>query len=341
MEKIFCAFSSDSRTLYKADIYRVLSLPKGNIVHFRYDIKYVMDCLCIDPKKLLGKKIAIFHTHGNDLISSIGELLNTPVRWATIAHLEKSDDTKIFHLYLKLGDFCNVTINSSSSSNSNNFPPNKFLSQLECEVSEEQNTWMDRVLSLKDSIKVKGNKKGLTFFHIKGIYYKNKEQKVEYENDSKSCHYNLVHGKKYVIKMSLGNPDIPNTKITLSDSSEEITFNIINPITISARFDDCDIPISIKALDVLKTASLLKFELNNPDEDTDLDEFTTNIELNLKRSLWQPFKFGFYTTAGIWGALLVKLASPSAIWPSPWVLLSLTILLWLSTGSLFYWFNKK
>ena len=62
---MICAFSSDSRDLYKADIYRVLSLPKDYLIHFRYKTKYVDDILLHDINKLTGRDVVIFLTTGN------------------------------------------------------------------------------------------------------------------------------------------------------------------------------------------------------------------------------------------------------------------------------------
>ena len=58
--KVICAFSSDSRPLYIADIYRVLALPEDYIVRFRYKKKYVGDAILNDPQSVVGADVAVF-----------------------------------------------------------------------------------------------------------------------------------------------------------------------------------------------------------------------------------------------------------------------------------------
>lgn len=58
-------FSSDARMLYKVDIFRVLSLPKQSVIHFRYDAKYVAKGIIDDIKKYIGKVGVVFYRIGN------------------------------------------------------------------------------------------------------------------------------------------------------------------------------------------------------------------------------------------------------------------------------------
>ena len=69
MKKI-CAFSSDSRELYKADIYRALALPNDHVIHFRYKRKYVDDNLFEDLNSLRNKEVIIFFNHIEPLADS-------------------------------------------------------------------------------------------------------------------------------------------------------------------------------------------------------------------------------------------------------------------------------
>lgn len=328
---IICAFSSDSRELYKADIYRVLALPVGHIVHFRYKKKYVDDNILQSHEQLKHEKVAIFFTHGNDLSAQDKSFQHFSIRWATIAHTEISNETDVFHVYMKLGNFCNVSIESGNSQEKQ--PGEKFFSKLRCTEHTHESNWQHRVR------KVTGLFPDITFFHLKGIYDGNKSLSLKYQDSEKSCHYNLVHGNRYILKMSLGNPSASTTKIELSDSSEEITINSINPIETSVEFDDYDISISVKTLQVMKQASLLKFKPFK--ENGDLGEYATNIELNLNLSLKRPAVFGLFSTLAFWALLLAKPMSTSAVWPSCWTLFWATLLFYLASSSLFFWFNKK
>jgi len=183
---MICAHSSDRRTLYQADIYRVLALPKGHIVHFRYKKRYVDDKLLLDGTDIEGQGVVIFFTHGNSEKGNGARLSQTSVRWATMSHFEISDETDVFHAYLELGDSCNVAIDSGNSSEKR--PPMKFLSRLTCTELSEENSWHNRINKVKDSFPK------ITFFHLKGIYRGRKELPIRCQDDGKSCHYRLVHG---------------------------------------------------------------------------------------------------------------------------------------------------
>ncbi|MFT5839739.1 MAG: hypothetical protein ACI9UT_002246 [Flavobacteriales bacterium] len=332
-----CAFSSDSRELYKADIYRVLALPKEHILHFRYKAKYVDDNLLQKPKTLKSQKVAIFFTHGNSLNGTKNSFQHFSVRWATITNTEISAETNVFHVYMKLGDFCNVKIDSGNSIEKN--PPTKFFSKLNCTEINEESNWESRILAIKDFFPP------ITFFHLKGIRNSWRPITIHYRNSDRSCFYNLSHGDRYIIQLAVSNPNASDTKIEISDSSEEITINCINPFESSIQFDDHDIPISVKTLQVLKQASLLNFKPTQKKNSTDgyevLGEYSTNIELNLKLSLTKPLIFGFFSTMAFWALLLAKPISSSAIWPSDCTLVFSTLLFYFASSSLFFWFNKK
>jgi hypothetical protein len=337
--EIICAFSSDSRTLYQADIYRVLALPKGHVTHFRYKKMWVDNNLLSPKKNLKNKKVAIFYTHGNTSEEDTSEK-HISIRWAKICHTETSEETDVFHVYMKLDEFANIAIDSGNSVEKQ--PPTKYFSKLTCTETLSDNNWQARVLAIKDHFPK------ITYFHLKSIHGKCKEVNLKYENSDKFCFYNLTHGNRYTLKLALGNPGVTdlagnttqsNSKIEIHDSSDEITINCINPLETSIQFDDYDIPISVKTLQVMKQASLLRF--SPTEKDQDFGEFPTNIELNLNLTLWRPFIFGLFSVMAFWALLLARPMSSSVEWASPLILVLSSIMLWLASGSLFFWFNKK
>lgn len=336
--KEVCAFSSDSRRLYQADIYRVLAFPEGHVIHFRYKKKWVDDNLLLSNEKLMNRKVAIFYTHGNALESGTGRHIS--VRWAEVCYTEISDETSVFHVYMKLKNFANVAIDSGNSIEKQ--PPTKFFSSLACTEMQDHNSWASRVTAIKDYFP------SITYFHLKSIRGRRCEIGLNYGNSSRYCFYNLTHGNRYTLKISIANPGVAdsagkvcqsNSKVKIHDSSEELTINCINPLETSLEFDDHDIPISVKTLQVMRQASLLKF--SPADGDVDMGEFSTNIEINLNLTLWRPFVFGLFSTVAFWALLLVRPISSSSEWASPGVLAMSTLMFWLASGSLFFWFNKK
>lgn len=328
--EIICAFSSDSRALYQADIYRVLSLPEGHIMHFRYKKRWVDDNLLLPNSKPKKMDVAIFYTHGNngDLNS---EQSHIPVRRAKITHTEISNETDVFHVYMRLEGFCNISIDSGNSAEKK--PPTKYLSKLTCTERNSDSNWQARVDAIKDFFP------NITFFHVKGIYSGWRKLPIKYKDKKKFCFYDLTHGERYILKLALGNPGQSNTKIELHDSSDEITINCINPLETSIQFDDYNIPISVKTLQVMKQASLLTFSPKQ--ESTDLGEYSTNIELNLTLTLKRPVIFGAFSLLAFWALLLAKPMSSSVQWPSVTTLIVSSLMFWIASGSLFFWFNKK
>lgn len=279
--KVICAFSSDSRELYKADIYRALALPEGHILHFRYERKYVDDDLLERLTAEGIQRIAIFYTHGNQPDGHHNKLIHTSIRWAQLVGCpELSEDTDVFHVYMKLGGFCDLTIDSSNVSEKQ--PPTNFFSILDCSELNDAETWHSRVERIKDFFP------NISFFQLKGIYKakivgSDKKQNLKYKNNEKSCHYDLHQGKNYLLKLSLGNPNVnADSKINVTYSSELITLNCISPLETSVEYDDLEILASIKILQSFSQTDLIKFKPIVGDRDGGYNEFATSVEINLK-----------------------------------------------------------
>lgn len=329
--KVVCAFSSDSRSLYKADIYRVLSLPKGGIVHFRYKAKYVADELLKPSASLVNKKVAIFftRTEKNGLAADVCE--NISVRWAAISAVERSKETDVFHVYMRLEEFCNLSIVDTAPSNQ---PPGKFLSYLECKELQGGSRWEERVNALKDYFPK------VMYFHVKSIKgHWGGSVGLTRAGDSRGCYYNLEHGGKYTLQLALANPDGGDAKLEFSDGTGEVMINCVTPLESSAQFDDVDIPLFVKSLQVSRQASFL--EIKPVKDGEELGEYATSIELELELGLWKSVLFGFCSVLAV-GAVLFSNPVPStASVPAWWQYCIAGGVLWLASGTMFHWFNKK
>lgn len=328
--KAICAFSSDSRSLYKADIYRVLSLPSGGIVHFRYKNKYVSDEIINSKTSLEDKRVAIFFTRTEISGLSPGTHENISIRWASVFSVEKSSETNVFHIYMKLGEFCNLSINAAESEPG---PPTKFLSYLEVQERTESNNWHDRIKAIKDYLP------NLTYFHLKSLVKDGKEIQLSYHGESRSSFYELRYGSRYILRLGLANPDGSSTKIAISDGSGDVAINSVIPLETSVQFDDVEVPIFAKSLQVTKQASFLEIKPVNSNES--FGEYATHIELELKHAPSKPFLFGLCTVAI--GAA-ITMATPIAAtatrpdWP---IYVTSAFLLGGASTLMFYWFNKK
>lgn len=306
--EMICAFSSDSRELYKADIYRALALPRGHILHFRYKKKYVDSNLSNSPDSLKDKEVAIFFMHGNSLEENASFQSSLfPIRKGTITESNYSDDTGVFHVYFSLGDFCNIKIDSSNSAEK--MPPTNFLSKLTCTVQEAGNSWHSRILEIKDFFP------DITFFHFHSIVNKSeKPVRIQPRGVGSSCYYELEHGSLYYLNVRVANPNSTDTKIKIEDSSGDITLNCVNPFETSIQFDDHSIPLSIKSLSDSEQASVVSFIplAKQPDgiEHLPLAEYATGIEISLKRPSTHFFKFFLGATGALLGLGVMRFYKP-------------------------------
>lgn len=315
---LFAVISSDNRELYKADIYKTLALPKGYIIHFRYKKKHVDEDILYN-KKVVGKKAVIFFA-ANNKPEFKQPLKHIPLRLATISHAEICEETNLFHVFLKLEEFCSINAEYS-------IDQNIFFTKLH-NVETKQIAWQKQINSIIDFFP------DTTFFHLHGIYNSKKESKIH--NKTKSSCYKLTHGAKYCLKISLANPKNSDTTIKIFDSSKAININQLNPLQSSVQFDDLDIPIYIKHLSTYQQFSLLSFAPENNNKD--FGEYITNIELNLIMRKSRIAYFGLLTTLALCSsaALINAPSNPTHIYYP--IFASILV---VSSGLLFALYNKK
>lgn len=327
METMICSYSSDSRTLYKADIYKVLSMPKGFIIHFRYKKKYVDDNILTKLEENIGKEVVIFYTLTT-------EKKSIPIRRAKLIKAEITQETDLFHAYMELGDFTNVELENEK-------PPDKFFISQNLNFINVNNNWIDKIEQVKDSFK------DMLFYNIKSITdYNGKAISIKHRKDKKASLYKLSHGKKYMIELSIGNPKETDSKLYFKSSSDDVTANTPNPIEITAQYDDISVPIYIKSLNVSNDSSFVSF---NPTGSDDLinSEYNLNIEIIKGIGFFKPLAFGVLTFLALIGFVLVKDGYDSFSRLFNWKstidsgLVIGVFLLILSSSSLFYFFNKK
>ncbi len=341
MEKILCAFSSNYRPLYIGDLYKVLSMPSGYIVHFRYKKKYIESKILKKHKKYIGKETIIFFT---DTDKKTNEAKNHSVRMAKLKFFEHINETDLVHIYLELKNFADVTI--AQNTDTSKLPTDLFFSELNCSFSNKNQSWKNKIDQLKfffpDS----------SFFYLKKIKETGtcgKEQKIKSHSDNKSSYYNLIHGNKYLLDISLANPNGVKCKIGLSSSSDDVSFNISNPISITAHYDDLSIPMYLKSLNVSSESSYLSFFPENSNDKTKnkfINEYTSNIEIVKKVSKLNSLKFGLASVIAVMSIWSIKDNSSSLNKINPelpidYKFIISCIALLLSSSYLFFKFNKK
>jgi|LSQX01.1.fsa_nt_gb hypothetical protein len=326
------AFSSDSRELYKANIYKALSVPNGFIIHFRYKFKYVDDDILKSIKNYIGRDVIIFHSIYNDVEGSYQHI---PVRKAKLINAKISNDTELFHAYCELTDFCNVVIETLTEKT----PPAKFFTTIQYEELEHVK-WRDKIDCLKNKYP------DFCFYYIKSIEtVRGCKKNIKISNDKNGCFYCLNHGKKYLIRLSIANPEINKCKLRFNSSTDDISANISNPIYVSAQFDDITVPIYIKSLSVSIESSFISF---TPEIDDKINsEYSLNIEIKKKISICRSLYYGICSLFAIASIWILKESAESIFnngnwdWSFGWLAILSSIILLVFTTMLFAGFNKK
>ncbi|WP_351124934.1 hypothetical protein [Shewanella sp. T24-MNA-CIBAN-0130] len=338
MNEMICAFSSDSRELYKADIYRTVNLPDAHIVHFRYKRKYVEEAVLIAPEAQYGKEVLIFFTVGNSLDSVSNCVENVPIRKAKIVNIQIDNDTDVCHIYMQLGKFWKARI--SESNDQNVMPTNKFFTTLELEDSAVL-TWKETVESILTSFTDK------VFTYIQEV----RDQdcaiiKLKYDKTNKASYYEFTQGKRYHVKIATANPIINSCKIQLENSSDEIEFHCISPLESTVQFDRQIIPLTVKESSTRQTCSTLTFtpttkESGHDDKEIDVEhkEYSTLIEIRSKQSVATSIIFGVASTFLVAGLGLGRSAFKEEF--SLGLFLLAALLITGSAAFLHHFFNKK
>lgn len=335
MEEYICAFSSDYRELYKADIYKVLSMPNDFVIHFRYKLKYIEQSILDNIKANLKKDVIIFYSPNNDL-TNVSD--NLSIRKAKLVRAEISQDTGLFHAFLKLGDFCNATIDKKTINTK--LPSVKFFSKINCSFNQDRHKWFEKVDDLKSHFP------NLSFYQIKSIKTVcGINKKVMLRNDKKSSYYKLNHGEKYIAELSIANPSETDCKILFKSSSDDISANLPNPIEVTAYFDDISVPIYLKSLNVSTESSFISFTPKNGKKVN--SEYSLNIEIEKRIGFKRPILFGIYSLITVLAIWIIKDHSESISyignwsWNLNWRLIGASVALLVSSSLLFSQFNKK
>lgn len=337
MKKSLCAFSSNFRPLYIGDIYKVLSMPKRYIVHFRYKKKYVDDEILRNPNNYENQYITIFFT---DINNEKKSTTNYSVRKARIKKIEIDSNTELVHLYMSLEEFVNTELSDDIQVDS--LPTNKYLVPLKFKNQEETN-WKEKIEDLNQFFP------GFSFFYLHSLTTtKGKLIKLKHRDDKQRSYYNLTQGYDYLLKVSLGNPMDTKAMIKILPSSNDVSLNCETPLSITARYDEYTIPTHLKSLNVSLENSFITLGpiLEKVEKTEYLKEYQCNLEIQKNLGIWNALKFGIATLLAVLTIWVIKDHSKS-IWnintnyEINYVLLAACLILLFSTSYLFHKFNKK
>src|SRR5258708_6440682 len=147
-QKNIILFSSDSSDLYKAGVFRVLALPKGYALQFRYARRWVLEEFRDNPERLKNRQAVIFFLAGNDLSKVPAErhLRLYPLRTCQVIDARLDENTDLIILILRLGDFVNCLVDPSTDSRK--LPVTTFVT--EADLNDFRTAgWIDRVKAVE------------------------------------------------------------------------------------------------------------------------------------------------------------------------------------------------
>lgn len=343
--RVMAAFSSDSREQYKADIFKVLSLPKGDVIHFRYKKKYVEACIYQQRQAIVGSDVFIYFSQGNTMNEN-KKLIHKSIRKAKIISFDWSDMTELYHVRMILGDFINAEI-------CNQGDDGHFLKYIECNDSDYYSNWKSRVEEVRCAFP------DMMFFSIDGILDSLGRRVIpKYNPQSKGCFYEVYHGDRYTINIKVANLDGASKKLLINCSPDDVVIAHCNPIESSVDYDDIYIPLNIKTLPFFKHSNFLSYKVINVESDgtsgnsngeikgggvgknVDFDMYTVAQELCLRLNLKSAIMFGLLCLMAFLAMVFVSDKNTMIVWPYIKIGMS-AILIFISTTGLFYFFNKK
>lgn len=335
--KTIAFFSSDSRYLYKADVYRVLALQEGAVIQFRYQKKYIHPDVLDNWKK--NNDATIFFLTGNDL--SIPEqnraLARHSIRKAKIMECQESRSTGLILFHLKLLEFVNYDI---CNSNPTDKLPEMNIFVSEVEVNGYQEEW-DKVVD-----RVKSSYGNTLFFNIKSLSLNKNKVTPVYDPFDNQASYELYDELEYVADIAFYDFSGGTANLKISDSKSLITINTQSTIFPGANKDDRKFKVETKAADRSKQTTMIQIVCESPQNRSPEDKYDILIPINLHRGKFKPWWFGLYSVMASGALALSGYAGSIAkdLSERKWVMIDLSIaavLLIIATSQLYRIFNKK
>lgn len=230
MQNKIVFFSSDARKVYKDDIYRVISLPEGYIIEFRYALKYISDNLKINLTDMANKEAIIFHSYNENK-----EFIS--VRKAIIKEAKKESDIVFF--YLELKEFVNYDIEKYD-----NLDNNIFVNEINI-VNKNNNKFYNIVDNLKKSFEDN------VFFNIRDIL-DNKGNVIECKYDSimNESYYEIEEEGRYTIRVEFYNYDSNGDCFEIESSVSELNIHQNKIISLDGKRNIENIKFRTKSINI-------------------------------------------------------------------------------------------
>jgi len=287
--KRICFFSSDARPLYKKDIFRVLALPSGYTIQFRYQIKYVD----LDMDKLSSYKnqiCIIFFTSGNTT-QNPDKLTNTSIREGIIEDIVKDDDTGLVLFFLKLKSFKDFVLGSNLDSK---LPPFKFAVELEGAEGKIKQ-WHEIISDIKGSFPHQ-----LMYKFNFTKYNSKKEIEPKFNNTDFQSYYLFEDENSYTLHVAFYDTTSADENIYQSikfeQNGELLKINAPQVIEIGAFKDNKSFNVFTNSLNSNNSFTYLNFNSNNNDSKSSKEEmYNVEIQIQINKNKKRSRDFAMYS----------------------------------------------
>jgi hypothetical protein len=299
--KRICFFSSDSRPLYKKDVFRVMALPSGYIVHFRYQFIHVdLDKLKLDS--YINKKCMLFFSSGNNLENSI-KIFNMSLREGIIEDIKKNDDTGLIHFYLKLGDYRDFVIGPNQL---DKLPKNKFAAEIEGSEGEIKQ-WHEIVSNIKGSFRDQ-------LMYKINFTKNNSSQEITpvFNKTESQSYYQLEDESSYALNIAFYDTSDPSENkyqsIKIEQDGELLKINAPSIIEVGALRDNKSFNVYTNSLNSNNSFTYLDINSNNKDSiNSDDERYNVEIQIQINKNKNRSLKFAFFSILAILSVGLDKL----------------------------------
>jgi hypothetical protein len=304
MKKI-ALFSSDSATLYKKDVFRIMGLQEDFVIHFRYGTEHFS--VGVDEvKKAIGHTVIIFFTHGNDLgitDKSLRNITSIPLREAVIVDVTDNADTGLVHIYLQLKGFvdCTYTVPDPAKQ-----PPYFWVSEIES-VNIKVSSWHERITALRSQFADQ------LFYKLELFDQKHAEKiSPKYSKEQFSSFYLVEDESSYLLDIAFY-----DTSSTASETSQKLMystedkdalkFNAPHVLEVGARRDNRTYSLFTQVISSKKGYSYLNFESVNGN----VNPANPPAVVALPNDIQLPFQIGKNRSRAFYFSLYTVLAAIS------------------------------
>lgn len=334
MENIIGFIGSNFRNLYVEDIYRLIALPEGYVIHYRYQDKYIDKDLLSKLKDVKNEQGIVFYYYNPKYskgyigtIKDCKEEIIFPIRKVIIRDIDVNDEIGQVNFFLELKEF--VEIDLYRPNELIEFPKNKGSFVFELVIPKTTKiSWLSKVEVIKDYFK------DIKFFHIKDILGKEKRS-ITYDEYEKRTSITLMDESTYVFEILTYDKTEGESQINIINDENYI--NINDRLEKGTKVNSKKLTVETRPIDFKKNSTRLEFN-----DETESNQFSVNISVKIKKKLIKSVYFGIMSAIVLFGFQFSTLYIRGLLsYKSVIVLLVISSIISLCLAGLHRFFNKK